>query len=104
MCALHDDHNGLERLATCRKVFGMAVVGFFCLLVCLFVFRLIMFNSGDYFQAVSLFGTPEKCRDNLSFKSPLKLRRKYWLSLNILRKKPSCPLVRYVNCCTPIKF
>lgn len=43
----------------------MAVAGFFCLFVCLFLFYLIMLNSADYFQAVSLFGTPEKYRDNL---------------------------------------
>lgn len=89
MYGLHDVHKGLESLATCRRVFGMAVVGF----LCLFVFCLIMLNSGDRFQALSLFGTSEKCRDNLSFTSPLKLRRKHWLSLYSLRKKKTVVLL-----------
>jgi len=105
MCGLHDDQKGLERLANCRKMFGLEIVGLFCLFVGLFVFCLIMFNSGDYFQAGSLFDAPEKRRDHLSFKSPVKLRRKHWLSLSVLREKnPSCPLLRCVHFCTPTKF
>lgn len=57
--------------------FGVAGFGLFSLFLCLFVFCLIMFNSSDCFQAVSLFGTPEECWGNLSFERPLNLRRNH---------------------------